>query len=87
MYVHVNVHIHMCVHVRTQVFVCVCPLNVLSVSKRIIAHSYIAGYHSLLTLTDGSQPLNLFTTAHGLLGAIGSGSSNPEGEDYRPSFI
>ena len=29
-------------------------------------------------ITDGSQPVNLFTTAQGLLGAIGSGPSNPE---------
>ena len=32
-------------------------------------------------ITDGSQPVNLFTTAQGLLGAIGSGPSNPEEED------
>ena len=32
-------------------------------------------------ITDGSKPLNLFNTAQGLLGAIGSGPSNPEEED------
>ena len=32
-------------------------------------------------ITDGSQPVNLFTTAQGLLGAISSGPSNPEEED------
>ena len=32
-------------------------------------------------ITDGSQPVNLFTTAQGLLGAIGSEPSNPEEED------
>ena len=32
-------------------------------------------------ITDGSQPVNLFTTAQGLLGAIGSGPSNTEEED------
>ena len=75
-----------CMYVHRYLYVSV-HKNVFSVSKRIIAHSYIASYHSLLTLTDGSQPVNMFTTAHGLLGAIGSGSSNSEGEDYRPSFI
>ena len=35
------------------------------------------GLHSTL-ITDGSQPVNLFTTAQGLLGDIGSGPSNPE---------
>ena len=32
-------------------------------------------------ITGGSQPVNLFITAQGLLGAIGSGPSNPEEED------
>ena len=32
-------------------------------------------------ITDGSQPVNLFTTAQGLLGTIGSGPSNTEEED------
>ena len=32
-------------------------------------------------ITDGSQPVNLFTTAQGLLGAIGSGPSNPAEEE------
>ena len=32
-------------------------------------------------ITDGSQPVNLFTTAQGLLGAIGNGPSNTEEED------
>ena len=38
------------------------------------------GLHSTL-ITDGSQPVNLFTTVQDLLGAIGSGPSNPEEED------
>ena len=40
----------------------------------------INSYCSTL-ITDGSQPVNLFTTAQGLLGAIGSGPSNTEEDD------
>ena len=32
-------------------------------------------------ITDGSKPVNLFTTAQGLLGAIGSGPANSEEDD------
>ena len=77
-------------HVCTTCVYCVCvvPLSVLYCEVHTLQHTIYPLQVKLLQslglcstlITDGSQPVNLFTIAQGLLGAIGSGPSNPEEE-------
>ena len=84
----VCMHVHfyfVCMFVCACMFLCCVPMTTIHSDK---THSdpiqvkllQSLGLHSTL-ITDGSQPVNLFTTAQGLLGAIGSGPSNTEEED------
>ena len=67
-------------------FLCLCCVHMTTIDSDITHSDPIQvklqslGLRSTL-ITDGSQSVNLFTTAQGLLGAIGSGTSNTEEED------
>ena len=75
-----------CVHVRACVYACVCVCFTKEYLQLIMKWTHWHTYHSSTTgkllqslglcstlIIDGSKPVNLFTTAQGLLGAIGSG--------------
>ena len=69
------------------VYLCLCYVHMTTIHSDVTHSDPIQvkllqslGLRSTL-ITDGSQPVNLFTTAQGLLGAIGSGPSNTEEED------
>ena len=83
---HARTHTHACTHanVRTLMYrasVCIPALKVNTLTYTIetlqVKLLQSLGLRSTL-ITDGSKPVNLFTTAQGLLGAIGSGPSDLE---------
>ena len=72
-------HTYVCVCGCVHTYACVCDIHAIHHSLQVKLLQSL-GLQSTL-IADGSKPVNLFNTAQGLLGAIGSGPSNPEEED------
>ena len=83
-----------CIHMYLYVLcICMCYVHMTTIHSDITHSNTLQikllqslGLRSTL-ITDGSQPLNLFTTAQGQLGAIGSGPSNTEEADWAHVYM